>query len=88
MSTIEHGGKWKMSHYYAEKFLRQTIVSADASSDRLNVSIINDMNQRLRDLKVSLKVQRFDQLSPCHEKVYESLEIQAKWSLMVESMIL
>ena len=41
-SSLEHGGGWKLSHYYAEQFFRPIIVSPIINGDNVEVWLICD----------------------------------------------
>ncbi|XP_039281656.1 beta-mannosidase [Nilaparvata lugens] len=65
-SSLEFGGKWKMLHYFAEKFFSPILVSPWIEyDDRVKAMVISDRHQ-LPPLQVQLLVvvYRWDQFSP------------------------
>ena len=43
-SSLEHGGRWKLSHYYAEQFFKPTIVSPVIVEDNVEVKLIEEVH--------------------------------------------
>ena len=41
-TSLEHGGQWKMSHYYAERFFAPTLVSPIINGENLEVWAVCD----------------------------------------------
>ena len=41
-TSLEYGGKWKMSHYHAEKFFRNVLVSPVIEDDAVRVHVVCD----------------------------------------------
>ena len=41
-TSLEHGGQWKMSHYYAERFFAPILVSPIINGDNLEVWAVCD----------------------------------------------
>jgi hypothetical protein len=41
-TSLEYGGKWKMSHYYAEKFFSHVLVSPIIDGDLMKVYVVCD----------------------------------------------
>ena len=41
-TSLEHGGQWKMSHYYAERFFAPVLVSPIINGDNLEVWAVCD----------------------------------------------
>ena len=55
-SSIEFGGKWKMSHYYAKEFFQPVLASPYEQNGVVYVSLINDL---LSPVKSELQIQIF-----------------------------
>ena len=63
-------GKWKMSHYYAEKMFSRVLVSPvysmhknrSSSKEEVDVYIISELFEEMENLVLEISVQRFDQL--------------------------
>jgi hypothetical protein len=41
-TSLEYGGKWKMSHYYAEQFFRHVLISPVIDGELLKVYVVCD----------------------------------------------
>ena len=74
IKTFSLIGKWKMSHYYAEKMFLPVLVSPVYSSDKnqstskeeIDVYIISELFEEMENLILEISVQRFDQLDEAH----------------------
>ena len=63
-------GKWKMSHYFAEKMFAPVLVSPVYSTDKnqstlkeeVDVYIVSELFEQMDNLILEISVQRFDQL--------------------------
>ena len=63
-------GKWKMSHYFAEKMFAPVLVSPVYSTDEnqstlkeeVDVYIVSELFEQMDNLILEISVQRFDQL--------------------------
>ena len=70
IKTFSLIGKWKMSHYYAEKMFSPVLVSPVYSVDKnrsslkeeVDVYIISELFEEMENLVLEISVQRFDQL--------------------------
>ena len=70
IKTFSLIGKWKMSHYYAEKMFSPVLVSPVYSMDKnqstlkeeIDVYIISELFEEMENLVLEISVQRFDQL--------------------------
>ncbi|RZF43060.1 hypothetical protein LSTR_LSTR001238 [Laodelphax striatellus] len=73
-SSIEFGGKWKMLHYFAEKFFSPILVSPWLEySDQVNVMVISDKHQQpALQVKIEVLVYRWDSFYPVNTFVNTS----------------
>ena len=70
IKTFSLTGKWKMSHYYAEKMFSPVLVSPvysmhknrSSSKEEVDVYIISELFEEMENLVLEISVQRFDQL--------------------------
>ena len=70
IKTFSLIGKWKMSHYYAEKMFSPVLVSPvysldknrSSSKEEVDVYIISELFEEMENLVLEISVQRFDQL--------------------------
>ena len=75
-SSLEFGGKWKLSHYFAKDMFSPVLVSpvktVSKSTYTVDVFIINDSHTTFRNVKIVTSVYKFrsksGQPSYIHEK--------------------
>ena len=58
-SSLEHGGQWKLSHYFAESFFRPVIISPIIDKDTVQVWLVCD-EQRDTEMRVTMSVYHWD----------------------------
>ncbi|XP_053317515.1 beta-mannosidase isoform X2 [Spea bombifrons] len=79
-SSIEYGGKWKMLHYYAKNFFAPVATSGFEDRDVLYIYGVSDLLED-RSFKLTVKVYKWDSLSPVCEKVTEEIVLTARSSV-------
>ena len=80
-SSLEFGGQWKLSHYFAERFFRPTIVSPVLEGEDVKVWVVCDLPQS--DLTLTLNILHYDSFSPSYSLQLESVECEAPGSVLV-----
>ncbi|TRY79762.1 hypothetical protein TCAL_08106 [Tigriopus californicus] len=86
-TTLEHGGKWKISHYFAEQMFRDILISPIRNTDnnQLEVFVISD---KLSDFPLSgtiiVEVKRWNNFN---ETFHMSQAIDAIPAMSVEKVI-
>jgi len=63
-ASMEFGGKWKMSHYYAEKFFKPVLISPIIEGDDVNVYGVCDHKEH--NLKLKIKTFHWDSFTPTY----------------------
>ena len=68
-------GKWKMSHYYAEEMFNPVLVSptfkienSTLSKEEVEVYIISELLEEMKNLRLEISIQRFDSLKDAHQE--------------------
>ena len=79
-SSLEFGGQWKLSHYFAEKFFRPTIVSPLIEEDEVQAWLVCDRPHS--DLTLGLNIQHFDNFTPSYTEL-KSVGCEAPGSVLV-----
>ena len=61
-SSLEHGGQWKLSHYFAESFFRPVIISPIIDRDLVQVWLVCDDQQpdTYTDMRLTMDVYHYD----------------------------
>jgi len=57
-TSLEHGGKWKMSHYFAYNFFSPTLVSPVIEGDMINVYVVCDQTDE-REIKLTIRTKKW-----------------------------
>ena len=75
-TSLEYGGNWRMSHYFAKEMFSNVLVSPTlpAPYDKLKITIVSDLPETLKDLRLYVKVQRFDSFSYIGPSSYVTVE--------------
>ena len=59
-SSLEHGGQWKLSHYFAESFFRPVIISPIIDKDVVQVWLVCDEQKPDTEMMVTMNVYHYD----------------------------
>ena len=63
-ASMEFGGKWKMSHYYAEKFFKPILISPIIEGEDVNVYGVCDHKEH--NMMLDIKIYHWDSFSPTY----------------------
>lgn len=66
-ASMEFGGKWKMSHYYAVKFFKPVIVSPVIEGDNVNVYAVCDHEEQ--NLKLGIQTFHWDSFTATYDSL-------------------
>ena len=80
-SSLEYGGQWKLSHYFALSFFRPTIVSPVIEGEEVKVWVVCDQPQS--DLRLELRTHLFTDLTPTYTGVLASLHCHSPGAQLV-----
>ena len=80
-SSLEYGGQWKLSHYFAQSFFRPTIVSPVIEGEEVKVWVVCDQPQS--DLRLELRTHLFTDLTPTYSGVLASLHCHSPGAQLV-----
>ena len=59
-SSLEYGGQWKLSHYFAESFFRPVIISPIIDKDLVQVWLVCDEQKPDTEMMVTMDVYHYD----------------------------
>ena len=80
-SSLEYGGQWKLSHYFAQSFFRPVIISPIIDGDWVQVWLVCDTEQNT-EMKLTMDVYHYDMSNTLSTSVLARCEARGSTKVM------